>query len=232
MTVLVFRFSLFAFRFSRSSTGARADVRPSVRLHALSDTRFILASASPRRRELLASIGLAFDVIPSHIPEVRENGESPEEYVARLSREKAEAIAAVHPERWVVAADTTVLLGDELLEKPVDATDAARMLATIAGRTHVVYTGVTLRNATAPWHETRIAESEVRMLPLTTRQIDWYVKTGEPLDKAGAYAVQGIGAMFIESIHGSYTNVVGLPLATLYEMLRKAGLDPIPESEE
>ena len=189
--------------------------------------KFILASSSPRRRELLTSIGMDFDVIPSNIPEEREQGEAPEEYVARLSREKAEAIAAKHADRWVIAADTTVLLGEELLEKPVDAADAARMLATIAGRTHIVYTGITLQNAASSYRETRVAESEVRMLPLTAEDIDWYVRTGEPLDKAGAYAVQGIGAMFIDSIHGSYTNVVGLPLALLFQMLRKAGIDPL-----
>jgi septum formation protein len=190
-------------------------------------TRFILASSSPRRRELLASIGLTFDVIPSHVPEIRGEHESPEEYVARLSRQKAAAIAGGHPSDWVIAADTTVLLGEELLEKPLDKADARRMLATIAGRTHIVYTGVTLQNVSQGWLETRIAESEVRMLPLSSEDIAWYVETGEPLDKAGAYAVQGIGAMFIDSIHGSYSNVVGLPLATLFQMLRKAGIDPL-----
>ncbi len=189
--------------------------------------KFILASASPRRRELLASIGLDFEVMPSHVPEVHQDGEAPEEYVARLSRDKAHALASANPNRWVIAADTTVLLGEELLEKPVDPTDAARMLGTIAGKTHVVYTGVTLQNVEHDHHDTRVAESEVRMLPLTSDEIEWYVRTGEPLDKAGAYAVQGIGAMFIDSIHGSYTNVVGLPLATLFQMLRRAGLDPL-----
>jgi septum formation protein len=191
--------------------------------------RFILASASPRRRELLMSINLDFEIIPSHIPEVRGEGESPDEYVARLSREKAAAIAGKFPTDWIIAADTTVLLGDQLLEKPEDAEDAARMLATIAGKTHTVYTGVTLLNLARNWHDTRVAESEVRMLPLDAREIEWYVATGEPLDKAGAYAVQGTGAMFIDSIHGSYTNVVGLPLATLFGMLRKAGIDPISQ---
>jgi septum formation protein len=104
------------------------------------------------------------------------------------------------------------------------------MLATIAGKTHVVYTGVTLENGQREYRDTRVAESEVRMLPLSSEEIAWYVRTGEPLDKAGAYAVQGIGAMFIESIHGSYSNVVGLPLATLFQMLRKAGLDPLRTS--
>lgn len=190
-------------------------------------TTFILASASPRRRELLASIGLEFEVLPSNVPEVHREGEAPAEYVARLSRDKAAALAQLHPSRWVIAADTTVLLGDELLEKPVDAADAARMLGQIAGRTHVVYTGVTLENVERDYRETRVAESEVRMLPLAPDEIGWYVRTGEPLDKAGAYAVQGIGAMFIDSIHGSYTNVVGLPLATLFQMLRRAGIDPL-----
>ena len=113
------------------------------------------------------------------------------------------------------------------LEKPADREDAKRMLATIAGKTHIVYTGVTLQNAAGGYHDTRVAESEVRMLPLTEREIAWYVATGEPLDKAGAYAVQGIGALFIDSVHGSYTNVVGLPLALLYQMLKRAGIDPL-----
>ena len=189
--------------------------------------KLILASQSPRRRELLASVGIDFDVLPSQVPEVRGEGESPEEYVARLSREKAAAVASKHGDRWVIAADTTVLLGEELLEKPLDAADARRMLATIAGKTHIVYTGVTLQNAAGGHHDTRVAESEVRMLPLTEREIAWYVATGEPLDKAGAYAVQGIGALFIDSVHGSYTNVVGLPLALLYQMLKRAGIDPL-----
>jgi septum formation protein len=189
--------------------------------------KFILASASPRRRELLTSIGLDFEVLPSHVPEIHQEGEAPEEYVARLSRDKAYAIAKSHPSRWVIAADTIVILGEQLLEKPADPVDAMRMLGTIAGQTHVVYTGVTLVNLDAAHHETRVAESEVRMLPLSPAEIEWYVGTGEPLDKAGAYAVQGIGAMFIDSIHGSYTNVVGLPLATLFLMLRRAGIDPL-----
>ena len=149
--------------------------------------------------------------------------------MARLSREKAAVIAEQHSSRWIIAADTTVLLGDQLLEKPADKRDAARMLSLIAGQTHIVYTGVTVQNADRNYRDTRVAESEVRMLPLSAEEIEWYVATGEPLDKAGAYAVQGIGAMFIDSIHGSYTNVVGLPLATLFQMMRKAGLDPLKD---
>ena len=138
-----------------------------------------------------------------------------------------EPLANAHPSRWVIAADTTVLLGDELLEKPVDAADAVRMLGLLAGQTHMVYTGVTLQHVESGYRDTRVSESEVRILPLAAEDIEWYVGTGEPLDKAGSYAVHGIFAMFIESIHGSYTNVVGLPLATLFLMLRRAGIDPL-----
>jgi septum formation protein len=189
--------------------------------------RFILASSSPRRRELLASIGLHFDVIPSAVPEERQPDETPEEYVARLSRQKAAAVAERNRDRWVIAADTTVVIGDEVLEKPRDANDAKRMLAAIAGKTHVVYTGVTLKCLERGYVETHVATTEVRMLALTPHDIEWYVATGEPMDKAGAYAAQGVGGMFIDSIHGSYTNVVGLPLALLLQMLRRAGLEPL-----
>ncbi len=189
--------------------------------------RFVLASSSPRRRELLKSIGLEFDVVPSHIPEERAADETPEEYVARLSREKARAIAEKHPDRWIIAADTTVVLGDQVLEKPVDDADAKRMLSAISGDTHVVFTGVTLRRIEPVYADTHVTATEVRMLPMTQHDIDWYVATGEPRDKAGAYAAQGLGGMFIDSIHGSFTNVVGLPLASLFQMLRKAGIDPL-----
>ncbi len=192
--------------------------------------KLILASASPRRRELLGSIGVDFEVRPSQVPEVHQQGESPRDYVSRLSRDKARALAAEHPARWVIAADTTVVFDGQLLEKPEDAADAFRMLTTLAGQTHLVYTGVTLENAGLGWCETRVTESEVRMLPLSPAEIEWYVATGEPFDKAGAYAVQGVGSMFIESIHGSFTNVVGLPLATLFQMLRRAGIDPLREA--
>ena len=191
------------------------------------NVRLVLASSSPRRRELLKSIGFEFDVMPSDIPEERAEGETPEEYVARLSREKARAIAEKHPDRWVVAADTTVVLGDQVLEKPADDADAKRMLSAISGDTHVVFTGVTLRRIEPAYADTHVTSTEVRMLPMTAHDIDWYVATGEPCDKAGAYAAQGLGGMFIDSIHGSFTNVVGLPLASLFQMLRKAGIDPL-----
>jgi septum formation protein len=192
---------------------------------------FILASTSPRRRELLHSIGVEFEVLPSHVPEIHAAGEAPQDYVQRLAEEKGAEIGRRYPDRWVISADTTVVLDGELLEKPADEADARRMLLQIAGKTHTVFTGVALQrfaaDGTSTWRDTQLASSRVTMLPLTEREIAWYVATGEPLDKAGAYAVQGIGAMFIDSIDGSYSNVVGLPLATLFRMLRKAGIDPL-----
>jgi septum formation protein len=189
--------------------------------------RLVLASSSPRRRDLLASIGFDFDVIPSHIPEEKSAEETPEEYVARLSREKARAIGKSHADRWIVAADTTVVLDEQLLEKPDSPEDAKRMLRTISGRSHVVHTGVTVMRVDPHYADTRVCTTEVRIVPLTEADISWYVATGEPLDKAGAYAAQGAFAMFLDSIHGSFTNVVGLPLALLLQMLRKAGIDPL-----
>jgi septum formation protein len=178
----------------------------------------------------MASIGLTFEVVPSHVPEVHEAGEEPHDYVARLSRDKAAAISSLHRDRWVIAADTTVVLAGGLLEKPVDEADAVRMLSLIAGKAHVVYTAITLENASRRYLDTQVTRTDVRMLPLAEDEIRWYVGTGEPLDKAGAYAAQGVGGMFIESIEGSFTNVVGLPLATLYQMLKRAGLDPLTQN--
>ena len=189
--------------------------------------KLILASSSPRRRELLGTLRLDFDVIASHVPEEHRAGERAEEYVARLSRDKAHAVATQHADRWVIAADTTVLLGDQLLEKPADRADAIRMVTAISGRTHMVYTAITLENHSSGYVDTRVAETEVRILPLSPADIEWYVNTGEPMDKAGAYGAQGAGGIFIESIRGSHTNVVGLPLALLFQMLVQAGLDPL-----
>ena len=187
--------------------------------------KLILASASPRRRELLSSIGLTFTVEASSVEEVQRAGEAPETYVRRLAEEKAGEIAARHPDAWVIAADTIVFIHGRILEKPADHADAVRMLSMIAGEVHEVFTGLTLRqNATDASH-TRVVTTRVHMLPLSPEEIEWYVSTGEPMDKAGAYAVQGMGAMLIESIEGNYTNVVGLPLSTLYEMMKAEGLE-------
>lgn len=190
----------------------------------------ILASSSPRRRELLASIGFEFDVVPSDVEEVRNRGENVAEYVLRLARDKAKAVASKHPDRWVIAADTVVWIDGEVLEKPGDQADAVRMLSRIAGRQHTVYTAVALRHDRLGREETGLVDTRVTMTPMTRGEMQWYAATGEPLDKAGSYAVQGIGAMFIEAIDGNYTNVVGLPLSLLVDMMRRAGIDPLEES--
>lgn len=187
----------------------------------------ILASSSPRRRELLQALGIGFQVVPSNIPEVLRPGESPADYVQRLANEKAEDVAARHPDAWIIAADTTVYQGNQILEKPRDRADAIAILSTIAGREHVVYTGLTLRQKSSDYRDTRVATTRVRMARLSRDEIEWYVDTGEPMDKAGAYAVQGIGAMFVETVDGNYTNVVGLPVPMLFDMMRRAGISPI-----
>lgn len=186
--------------------------------------RFVLASGSPRRRELLEGIGLPFEIIVSDLEEKREEGESAEAYVRRLAIDKAAVVAERVPEAWVLAADTTVYLDGEILEKPLSRSDAIRMLTTIAGREHTVYTGVALRNLARGYADDSVTASNVRVIHLTPREIEWYVDTGEPMDKAGAYAIQGIGAMFIESVVGNYSNVVGLPLSEVFAMMKRAGI--------
>ncbi len=179
----------------------------------------ILASASPRRADLLTAAGFEFAVRPVDIDEQPRDGEVPVDYVLRLAREKAAAAAAVamEPTAVVLAADTSVIVDGLILGKPLDEQDAARMLRLLSGRDHEVLTGVALlqggREATA------VASSRVKFLPLTTEEITWYVASGEPLDKAGAYAVQGLASRFVEEIHGSYANVVGLPVALVYKLL-------------
>lgn len=192
--------------------------------------KLVLASASPRRRELLLSIGLDFEVAPSSVEELRGKAEDPESYVLRLSQEKAGEVSTRRPEAWVIGADTTVYIDGSILEKPSDRADAARMLRTISGRIHTVFTGVTLLGPSGRHNESKVVATEVTMISLTDEEITWYVGTGEPMDKAGAYAVQGVGAMFISSINGNYTNVVGLPLSVLFDMMRRAGIDPLKPS--
>ena len=148
-------------------------------------------------------------------------GETGERAAPRLSAEKAAEVAARHPGRWVLAADTLVLLDNDVLGKPRDDDQAGRMLASLSGREHRVVTAVHLRRGSAPGGE-EIVESRVRIAPLTDEEIRWYVATGEPRDKAGAYAVQGLGARFVESVEGSFTNVMGLPARTVYRLLRES----------
>jgi septum formation protein len=179
-----------------------------------------LASASPRRRELLAQAGFNFEVITADVPEIRKPGEDPIRFVTRLAREKAEAVIsreAIASDTMVLGADTIVLLDEEVLGKPRDPADAARMLRLLSGCTHQVITGVCLAKGR---ERQRAAEvTFVRFATLSDQEIDAYVATGEPLDKAGAYAIQGRAGRWVPRIHGCYFNVVGLPLALVSSMI-------------
>jgi len=184
----------------------------------------ILASASPRRRELLAQAGFAFQVHPAHIPEDPRPGEEPVAYVTRLAREKAEVTFArlnagndPGEDIIVLGADTTVTLDNQILGKPEDAADAARMLRMLSGRSHRVITGVAV--VTAKSTEVAAEVTAVRFLTLSDAEIEAYVATGEPMDKAGAYGIQGRAARWIPRIEGCYFNVVGLPLALVASLL-------------
>ncbi len=182
----------------------------------------ILASASPRRRELLHSLDLDFTVRPAAVDETPAHGERPRDLVRRLAREKAEAGA--EDGEWVLAADTIVVKGGEVLGKPADRNEAHSMLERLQGRWHLVLTGVALKPpAGATLHA--VESTRVLFSELTPEQIDWYAATGEPDDKAGAYAVQGLGALFVTEIDGNYTNVVGLPLPTVRQLFEGAGSD-------
>jgi septum formation protein len=184
--------------------------------------RLVLASASPRRRELLSAAGITFDVDAADVDETPANDESPAEYVLRVARAKAAAVWARHPERPVLAADTAVIVDSAILGKPVDTADAVRMLELLSGRTHVVLTAVVLIHGGETHAD--VEETTVWMSPLGAEDIKEYVKSGEPLDKAGAYAIQGLASKFIPRIEGSYSNVVGLPVATVAQLLRRVGL--------
>jgi septum formation protein len=188
----------------------------------------VLASASPRRRELLARAGLAFEVFPAEIDEVARPGEGPEALVERLAREKAAAVArrvGRTPPRLVLGSDTVVVLGGDVLGKPRDAADAEALLTRLVGRTHRVLTGVAVAASAEPTAlQSVVVESFVRMRPASAEEIRRYVATGEPLDKAGAYALQGEGRGFVLEVTGSETNVIGLPLDETLALLRDAGL--------
>lgn len=187
----------------------------------------ILASQSPRRRELLAEAGFELDVRPADVDESRLPGERPVELVGRLAAEKAEAARAaagvVPADRLLVAADTIVWIGDEALGKPADAADAARMLRGLSGRTHHVSTGVCALLLGDDGSSLRAASfvetTDVTFWDLTDAEVDAYVATGEPLDKAGAYGIQGAGRMLVRSVSGDYQNVVGLPVSRLVREL-------------
>jgi septum formation protein len=216
-------------------------------------TTLVLASGSPRRRELLERFGMAFDVRPTDVDEAVRPGEDAEDLVRRLAVEKAQAAvdAAPEGELVVVSADTVVAIDHDVLGKPVDEADAVRMLRRLSGRTHRVLTGVAVASrsgvlddafppadgggvalGTAVDIEVEVAATEVTMVDLGDAEIAWYVATGEPLDKAGAYGIQGRGGIFVSSLFGSFDNVVGLPLTTTRRLLGQAGLDPLNPSRD
>ena len=180
----------------------------------------MLASQSPRRREILTNAGLPFVVRTHGVPEQRQAGETPQDYVRRLSRAKAEAVD-MDPAEIILGADTVVVVDNEVLEKPRDEADANRMLQMLSGREHSVITGICLRYAGGMISDA--AETRVRFVPLTAAEIADYVSTGEPLDKAGAYAIQGLASKMIDRVDGCYFNVVGLPIALVYGHLKGVG---------
>lgn len=187
------------------------------------DKKLILASSSPRRQELLHEAGIVFEVHPAHIVEQRKPGEAPLDYARRLAREKAETVAREFPERCVLGADTIVVVDDQVLEKPSDAADAMRMLRLLSGREHHVTTAVSLASPQSP-AITRSATTKVFFRKIVDQEIGNYVASGEPMDKAGAYAIQGGAGAWVEKIEGDYSNVVGLPLTLVTEMLRECGV--------
>lgn len=183
--------------------------------------RFLLASASPRRRELLRNAGFDFEVQPSHITEQVQPGESPEEFVRRVAREKAMCVAAhAPPGSLVLGADTVVVADGAMLGKPSGPQDATRMLCLLSGRTHRVHTGICLVRAPAGIEALTHETTTVSFRELDEEVIRSYVESGEPLDKAGAYAIQGLGSKFITRISGCYFNVVGLPVPLVYNILK------------
>lgn len=194
----------------------------------------ILASASPRRQELLRNAGIPFVVQPTDVPEIARAGESAKACAERLAREKALAVLRDRPNDLILGADTIVVVDGEMLGKPCDAEDAARMLRLLSGRTHQVTTGVCLVSSTAlitensqlatGFEDVRSETTLVTVHPLTDNDIRFYVSTGEPMDKAGAYGIQGMASRWISRIEGDYFNVVGLPVALVYGMLRERGI--------
>ena len=181
--------------------------------------RLVLASRSPRRAGLLTRAGYTFEVAPADIDERVRDSESPPDHVRRLAREKAALVARDHPGAIVLGADTVVVVDHDILGKPVDDSDATRMLRRLSGRTHVVLTGVALHAPNHQWCD--VDSTRVTFRELTAEDVSWYVGSGEPGGKAGAYAIQGLASRFVTRIEGSYANVVGLPVALVDRPLRE-----------
>jgi len=189
-----------------------------------------LASKSPRRYELLKQVGLDFEVFPSRVLEDFVQKVSPQEHVIRLAEAKARDVASVYPNSWVIAADTIVTIDvGSILGKPRNREEAMEMLGYLSGREHWVLTGISVCHLKKRKGDREAVQTAVKVKMLTSAEMEWYVQTGEFYDKAGGYAIQGIGSFMIESIRGSYTNVVGLPLCELIQMLSRLGALTISE---
>ncbi len=191
----------------------------------------VLASASPRRCELLSQAGFRFQVHAAHIDESRTANERPEDYVQRLALEKALAVLALKPQAMVLGADTTVVLrhggADKIMNKPADAADAERMLRALSGRSHRVHTGIAV--VTGSLRRQHVETTHVTFSEVTAAELGHYIASGDPLDKAGAYGIQGYAARWIPRIDGDYFNVVGLPIAATVRLLRQAGHEAGPD---
>jgi septum formation protein len=183
----------------------------------------ILASGSPRRKELLSQVGIAYMVDPSSFEEETPKHKDPEKYVQAQALGKACDIAVKYHDQWVLGADTVVAFDGKILGKPKSEEDAFTMLKQLSGHKHSVFTGIALVNGNQKI--IRVVETKVWFRKISDREIQRYIATGEPMDKAGAYGIQGKAAGFVDKINGSYTNVVGLPLAQVYKMLKKAKVD-------
>jgi len=193
----------------------------------------ILASASPRRKELLAGLGLDFRIVQASVREVPTVGESPADFVSRMAADKARDVAAHYKDLWVLAADTIVVRSDGIvLGKPENTQEACAMLSSIAGRQHVVMTAYALINRPLEIFLRRIEQARVSMIPLSAGMISAYVATGEPMDKAGSYALQGIGGAFVAAIDGAHSTVIGLPLHRLLTDLLDLGIVGVQRNDE
>ena len=185
----------------------------------------ILASTSPRRKELLEKIGLVFKVEPSDYPEDLVSHLKPEELVINISQNKARAVAAKYPDAIIIAADTIGIIGKRVVGKPHTATEAIAMLKLLSGRSHLVITGLSVMDSKSGKIVSRSVQTRVYFRKLADSEVRHYVATGEPLDKAGAYAIQGLGSLLVEKINGDYYNVMGLPLNVLYQILQEFGVN-------
>jgi len=186
--------------------------------------KIILASASPRRKELLGKIGLMFEVEPSNFEEEMHPGLAPHELAQNISLQKAKAVARKHKNSVVIAADTFIVFGDQIMGKPHTANEARKMLETINGKSHRVITGFSIVDTGENKTLSRSVETIIHLRKLTLAEIDAYVKSREPLDKAGGYAIQGLGAVIVKKIEGDYFNAMGLPLSALTEALKEFGI--------